>query len=250
MTWVSQPRERARLIRIISRIAKAIYLVVNPQFPMESTKRPSVKAYQRLLPLGAMALFVVFYLLAAWRYPGGSWVEPGREGFSFRYNYLCDLLDTRAVGGAVNAGRYWARASLGVLCAGLCYLWVYLPALAGGPSWNRHLMRASALAALLTMVFLTAGTHDLTVRIAGVFGGLALVSAIAGLWQGGRRVLALFGAWCLAVFLLNYALYETGSYLRALPLIQKVTFLSFIGWFAWLDLALYRYCRMQGPLMN
>ncbi len=207
---------------------------------MESAKSSPRKAYRRLLPLGAMALFVVFYLLAAWHYPGGSWVEPGREGFSFRNNYLCDLLDTRAVGGALNTGRYWARASLGVLCAGLCYLWVYLPALAGGPAWNRPLMRLGALAALVTTVFLSAGTHDITVRIAGGFGGLALVSAIVGLWQGGRRVAALFGAWCLVVFLLNYALYETGSYLRALPLIQKVTFLSFIGWFAWLDLELYR----------
>ena len=213
---------------------------------MEGANTSSRKAYRRLLPLGAMALFVVFYLLAAWHYPGGSWVEPGREGFSFRYNYLCDLLDTRAVGGALNAGRYWARASLGVLCAGLCYLWVYLPALAGGPAWNRHLMRLSALAALVTTVFLSAGTHDITVRIAGGFGGLALVSALVGLWQGGRRGTALFGAWCLIVFLLNYALYETGSYLRALPLIQKVTFLSFIGWFAWLDLELYRQGR-QGP---
>lgn len=212
---------------------------------MESTKRTSAKAYQKLLPLAGMGLFVVFYLLAAWRYPGGSWVEPGREGFSFRYNYLCDLLDTRAVGGALNAGRYWARASLGVLCAGLCYLWIYLPTLAGGPSWNRSLMRLSALAALLTTVFLTAGTHDTTVRIAGGFGGLALVSVISGLWMGGRRGAAVFGGWCLAIFLLNYALYESGSYLRALPLIQKVTFLSFIGWFAWLDLELYRQCRQR-----
>lgn len=212
---------------------------------MASVKFSSRMAYRRLLPLAGMALFVVFYLLAAWRYPGGSWVEPAREGFSFRYNYLCDLLDTRAVGGALNAGRYWARASLGVLCAGLCYLWLHLPALSGGPSWNRHLMRLSALAALGTTVFLSAGTHDVTVRIAGSFGGLALVSAIAGLWLGGRRGSALFGTWCLAVFLLNYALYETGSYLRALPLIQKVTFLSFIGWFAWLDLLLYRHARRR-----
>ena len=217
---------------------------------MERAKRTPLKAYQRLIPLAGMALFVVFYLLAAWLYPGGSWAEPGHEGFSFRYNYLCDLLDTRAVGGALNEGRHWARASLGVLCAGLAYLWVYLPALAGGASWNRSFMRLSALAALVTTVFLSAGTHDTTVRIAGAFGGLALVSAIAGLWQGGRRGPALFGAWCLAVFLLNYALYETGAYLRALPLIQKVTFLSFLGWFAWLDLQLYRQGRLRASALG
>ncbi len=209
----------------------------------ENPKQGLVRSYRGLLPLASLGLFVLLYLLAAWHYPGGSWVEPGQEGFSFRYNYLCDLLDTRAVGGALNGGRYWARLSLGVLCVGLLYLWAYLPALAGGPPWNRQLMRASALVALGTTVFLSAGTHDITVRIAGFFGGLALLSAIAGLWMGGRRGASFFGGWCLAVFLLNYALYETGSYLRALPLIQKVTFLSFIGWFAWLDLELYRHFR-------
>ena len=209
------------------------------------TNRTPARAYLRLLPLVSLGLFVLFYVLAAWHYPGGSWVEPGREGFSFRYNYLCDLLDTRAVGGALNTGRFWARASLAVLCAGLGYLWLYLPALAGGPSWNRSLMRFAALAALLSTLFLTAGTHDITVRVAGGFGGVALLSAITGFWQGGRRAAALFGAWCLAVFLLNYALYETGSCLRALPLIQKITFLSFIAWFAWLNLEWFGTYRMR-----
>ncbi len=207
-----------------------------PEYPIPGP----LKFYRGLLPLAGMGLFVLFYLLAAWQYPGGSWVEPGQEGFSFRYNYLCDLLDTRAVGGALNTGRHWARLSLGVLCAGLAYLWAYLPALAGGPAWNRQLMRVSALVALGTTAFLSAGTHDITVRVAGGFGGLALLSAIAGFWQGRRRGTALFGAWCLTVLMLNYALYETGSCPRALPLIQKVTFLSFIGWFAWLDRALSR----------
>lgn len=208
--------------------------------PNKTQNRRLLRSYYRFLPLAGMGLFVLFYLLAAWRYPGGSWVEPGHEGFSLRYNYLCDLLDTRAVGGALNTGRHLARLSLGVLCAALIYLWAYLPALAGGPVWNRRLMRISALAALFTTVFLSAGTHDLTVRIAGVFGGLALLSAIVGLWLGRRRGAAVFGIWCLTVFLLNYAFYETGSYLRALPLIQKGTFLSFIGWFVWLSLALSR----------
>lgn len=208
--------------------------------PNKTPNRRLLQSYYRVLPLAGLGLFVLFYLLAAWQYPGGSWVEPGHEGFSLRYNYLCDLLDTRAVGGALNRGRHLARLSLGVLCAGLAYLWVYLPALAGGPVWNRQLMRISALGALVTTVFLSAGTHDLTVRIAGFFGGVALLSAIAGLWLGGRRGAARLGGWCLVVFLLNYALYESGSFLRALPLIQKGTFLSFIGWFAWLALALSR----------
>ena len=185
-----------------------------------------------------MGLFLLCYLMAAARYPGGSWVDPGQPGFSWRHNYLCDLLDTRAVNGALNTGRYWARAALGLLCAGLLLLWYHLPDLTRGPAWRQRLLRYSGLAALGTTVFLSSGTHDLTVRTAGVFGLLGLVLLISGLWKAGRRALSGLGMWCLGIFIVNYAIYETGNYLGLLPLIQKITFASFLAWFVWLDVAL------------
>lgn len=200
-----------------------------------------------VLPLSAMALFVLLYVLAASGYPGGSWAHPGQAGFSWRHNYLCDLLDTRAVNGALNTGRYWARASLAVLCLGLAWLWYHLPGLTRGSRGFKRLLRYSGLAALGTTVFLSAGTHDLTVRIAGAFGLVGMGCLLAGLWRRGRRALGLFGGWCLGIFLLNYAIYESGEFLHALPLIQKITFASFLAWFAWMDLALLRQESRQFP---
>ncbi len=191
-----------------------------------------------------MGVFVLGYLLAASRYPGGSWALPGQEGFSWRHNYLCDLLDTRAVNGALNAGRYWARGALMALCSALLLLWHHLPRLTGGPAWSRRLMRLFGMAALGTTFFLSAGTHDLTVYIAGGLGTVAIVLAIYGLWKGQRRSLTVLGAWCLLIFLLNYVIYESGSFLRALPLIQKVTFSSFLIWLAGINLALL---GLNGP---
>jgi hypothetical protein len=89
------------------------------------------------------------------------------------------------------------------------------------------------------MVFLRAESHDLIVYIAGAFGLLALSLLLTGLWRQGLRSLALFGGWCLGIFLVNYAIYETGRFLQALPLIQKITFSSFLVWFLWLDLRLW-----------
>ena len=187
-----------------------------------------------------MAVFVLLYLIAADRYPGGSWAHPGQPGFSWRHNYLCDLLDTHAVNGILNPGRYWARSALGILCLGLAWLWYQLPGLTKGPPWAKGLMRYAGLAAFGTTVFLSSGTHDLTVRIAGVFGLVGMASLLAGLWLRGRKALSIFGGWCLVIFLLNYAIYETGGFLMALPLLQKITFVSFLSWFIWMDLALCR----------
>jgi hypothetical protein len=196
--------------------------------------------WRQLLPLAGMVLFVLFYLIAADRYPGGSWAYPSQEGFSWADNYLCDLLDTRAVNGELNPGRHWARAALGVLCAGLLLLWYQLPGLMNASPLLKTLVRLSSAAAFGTTVFLSAGTHDLTVRLAGVFGLVALLSAVAGLWQNGRRGMSLLGGWCIGIFLLNYAIYESGGFIQALPGIQKITFASFLAWFAWMDMALLR----------
>ena len=193
-----------------------------------------------LIPLFGMALFVLCYLIAAGLYPGGSWNNPGQLGFSWRHNYLCDLLDTRAVNGMLNTGRHWARVALGLLSLGLVVLWYRLPALARGPVWFRQLLRYSGLAALGTMVFLRADTHELTVYIAGAFGLIALSLLLVGLWRQGLKSLVLFGGWCLGIFVVNYAIYETGRFLQALPLIQKITFSSFLAWFIWLDVKLWR----------
>ncbi len=198
-----------------------------------------------LIPLLGMGLFLSFYLMAASLYPGGSWADPAQVGFSWRHNYLCDLLDTRAVNGLLNTGRYWARASLGFLCFGLMVLWYHLPSLTKAAGWFKQLLRYSGLAALGTMVFLRAETHDLTVYVAGSFGLLALGLLLFGLWRQGLKAFVYLGGWCLGMFLVNYSIYETGSFLDALPLIQKVTFSSFLAWFAWMDLYLWR--RQSNP---
>jgi hypothetical protein len=193
-----------------------------------------------LIPLIGMALFVVCYVVAAGLYPGGSWNDPGQVGFSWRHNYLCDLLDTRAVNGMLNTGRYWARVSLAFLCLGLIVLWYHLPILTKGPAWFRHLLRYSGMAALGAMVFLRADNHDLTVRIAGLFGLVALSFLLLGLWKKGHKLFVLLGAWCLGMFLVNYTIYETGDFVYWLPLIQKITFLSFMAWFVWMAMFLRR----------
>ena len=193
-----------------------------------------------LLPVIGMGIFVILYVLAALNYPGGTWIDSSNTGFSFWHNYLCDLLDYRSLNGELNTGRYYARAALGVLCLSLIYLWAYLPHLFPKWSWNTKLMWLSGILAFLTTMLLSSGTHDVTVRIAGVLGAVALLSAFAEMWKAGFLGLMRFGFVCLFIFLGNYYIYETGEGLYSLPVIQKITFSGFIAWFIWVDISLYR----------
>lgn len=198
------------------------------------------RAFLFLLPIIGIGSFVLFYVVAALHYPGGSWVAPKQSGFSFWNNYLCDLLDIHSINGEPNTARFYAIVALCLLCASLFLLWFYLPRLFENKSTNQSIMRISGLLSLTTIVFLALGNHDKIVRMAGFFGVIAFISCIIELHRAGHTKLFLWGVICLLVFLTNYYIYETGSFIESLPVVQKITFILFIGWFVCLDVVLYR----------
>lgn len=196
-----------------------------------------------LLPMGGMGLFILFYIMAAMNYPGGSWIAPDQDGFSFWNNYLCDLLDVYAINGEANSARSYAIIALGFLCTSLFWLWFNLPGLFENKSINQSIMRISGLLSLITIVFLALANHDTVVYVAGFFAVIALISCSIELFKEGRKILLLLGLFCLLVFLINYYIYESRLLISSLPVVQKFTFILFISWFVSLDVALYRRVR-------
>lgn len=203
------------------------------------------KAYVLLLPVAGMGVFVILYIIAALQYPGGSWAAPHHDGFSFWNNYLCDLLDENAINGELNSARYIARVALGVLCVCLLLLWYYLPNFFTTESKNKSIMWITGIMAFIVTTFLTSGTHDITVRIAGAFGVIAFITCFIELFKAGHYKLFAFGILCLGVFLMNYYIYETGIFIRMLPIIQKITFSCCILWFFFLDMSFYKKIRSE-----
>ena len=200
------------------------------------------KRYEQLLllsPLVGMGFFVLFYFMAAINYPGGSWIALDQIGFSFWDNYLCDLLDEYAINGELNPGRFHARLALGLLCFALLLLWSHLPRLFTVKSMNKKIMRTSGLLSLIIIFFLASGNHDEIVRLAGIFGVVAFITCAFELQKEGYKKLFALDLFCLSIFMVNYYIYETGIFIETLPVIQKITFVLFLCWFVFLNLALY-----------
>lgn len=202
---------------------------------------PKVKIL--LFPLFGFFTFILFYIIAAFEYPGGSWTFPNSESFSFLNNYLCDLLDTYAINGNLNTARYFARISLGFLCVSIILIWAYLPKLFRKKSHNLLIMQVTGILSLVVTVFLAAGIHDIIVRIAGVFGTIALFTSLIEFYRAKLYRLLFLGIFCLIIFILNYFMYETSWKISLLPIIQKITFSSFLVWFIWLNIILIKYIR-------
>jgi hypothetical protein len=198
-----------------------------------------------VLPILGMILFLLLYVFAALHYPGGSWASPDQVGFSYTNNFLCDLLDQYAINGELNTARHLARTSLRILCLSLGMLWYGLQNLFSTPSLNKTIMIISGGLALAILFFLTSGTHDTIVRIAGILGVLAFVTSFVELYRMGYFKLLIGGLFCLSIFLANYYIYETGAFIQSLPILQKITFVCCLLWFVSLDLAVYKVVRLK-----
>jgi len=200
------------------------------------------------IPILAMVLFILFYVIAALHYPGGSWNDPNHAGFSIWNNYLCDLLDTYAINGALNEARIWSRIALAILCAGLFYLWYHLPILFAGRSRGVKIMWWAGMLAFVSTLSLSAKTHDLSVWISGFLGTAALIALMAELVRNKYKTLYPLGILCLFVFLMNYGIYESRFGIEILPAFQKVTFTLFFLWFLQINRVLYKVNRKIYPL--
>lgn len=192
------------------------------------------------LPMAGMILFIIFYVIAALQYPGGSYTFPNQIGFNLKANYLCDLLDAQTVNGLQNKARTYARMALAILCFSLMLLWVYLPKLFTKKNKSQIIMSVAGILSMVITLFLASEVHDIIIRIAGVFGTLALILAVFELYKNRYFMLFILGIICLTLFLTNYYIYETGLLLYTLPLIQKITFIFCISWFILLNSALYK----------
>lgn len=198
-----------------------------------------------LLPLFGMGIFVILYVIAALEYPGGSWVEPNHEGFSFWHNYLCDLLDTNAINGEPNTARFYARLALAILCSSLFFQWYQLPSWFEGRTTNQRIMWLAGLLSLLIAFFLSTGNHDKILRLAGVFGTIAFVTCSIELFKIKQISLFVLSISCLVVFLANYYIYETGYLIKFLPVVQKITFLLYMAWFVLLNISMYKNIKSK-----
>ncbi|MEB8345438.1 hypothetical protein OO010_05235 [Flavobacteriaceae bacterium KMM 6898] len=198
-----------------------------------------------IIPLLGMLLFIFFYFKAANMYPGGSQYFPTEEGYSFLNNYLCDLLDSTTLNGTPNPSKNFARFALFLLCSCLTVLWYHLPELFKRKGIHLSIIRLAGISAMIITLFLSSTAHDVVIYVAGLIGLLAMVITIVALFRDGYQELFALGIFCLVIFLLNIYIYESGLLITVLPVIQKITFISFIGWFTLLDISLFR--KMSTP---
>jgi hypothetical protein len=194
-----------------------------------------------LTPILGTILFAVFYVVATFFYPGGSQVDNNSIEFSWTNNYWCNLLDENAINGQHNPAKPIAITGMFVLCLTLAFFWFLFPRHINIGKFAKLAIQISGTLSMIVAFFLfTDIDHDLVTNLASTFGLIATVGTFIGLYKTKWYGLFIFGVLnILLVGLNNYVYYNKGLIIY-LPIIQKVSFATFLVWVCSIDINLYR----------
>ena len=193
-----------------------------------------------LTPFIGSLLFIVLYIISALLYPGGSGADKTAIGYSWTNNYWCNLLSEKAINGQTNTARPVAVTAMFILGLSLSIFWILFPALTPLKKYHKLLIQVAGTVCMLTSFLLLTGIdHDLAINTSSVFGLIAMIGTLIALYQLKRKWLFAVGLFNLLLVALNNYLYHSNE-MMYLPVVQKISFLSFLIWFSFISINLFQ----------
>lgn len=194
-----------------------------------------------LAPVLGTIIFVMVYIIATFFYPGGSQVDKNSIGFSWINNYWCNLLNENAINGQHNPAKPIAMAGMLVLCLTLAFFWFLFPRYINiGKFAKRTIQISGTLSMTIAFLLFTDINHDLITNLASFFGFIATVGTFIGLYKTKWYGLFAFGLLNILFVGLNNYVYYNKELIIYLPVIQKISFATFLVWVCSIDMNLYR----------
>lgn len=167
---------------------------------------------------------LLFLVVSTFYYPGGSQHDEMSVGFSWRHNYLCNLLNPVAVNGHENGARPWAIAGVVVLCMSAAVFFVRfsrkIPA--KGAS---NVIRFAGVGAMVTAQLAATPYHDLMVMVSGTLLMLTLFYITVFVFKSKLHGFKVLAALCLLALYGSSFVYFTQVGLTLLPVLQKASLL-------------------------
>ena len=195
------------------------------------TPNNTTSKYQLIISIAGIIAFVSLYILASLQYPGGSPADQFSNGFSWMDNYFCNLLNQTAINGQANQGQPFALASLVVLALSLAMFWWSFPNFVQINKFQSGVIRIAGICSMaIACLLFTNLNHDLITNTASLFGLIAILTSMWALYQNKQMAIFVFGLFNLLLVLLNNWLYYHPTLIQYLPLVQKISFASFLLW--------------------
>jgi hypothetical protein len=193
------------------------------------------------MPIYGIVLFAILYFVATLYYPGGSQFDHNSTGFSWKHNYWCNLLNDKAINGQPNLAQPVALSAMLILGVTLITFWLQFPAYTNlNQKYRLTIQICGTLAMTIGFLLFTKIEHDLITNLASLFGLIAMTGTFIGLYKNNWKTLFYVGLLNIMLVVTNNVLYYNQDLIIALPLVQKITFATFLTWIACIDLKIYR----------
>lgn len=195
-----------------------------------------------LTPMIGTLIFAILYFIATFFYPGGSQFDDNSVGFSWTNNYWCNLLSDIAINGQENSAQPIALTAMLILCLSLTYFWLQFPKYTHLGNYYKYGIQISGtLAMTIGLLLFTKIDHDLITNLATFFGLIAMTGTFIGLYKNGWKGLFYVGLINIVLIIANNGLYYNKDLIFYLPLVQKITFATFLTWICCINLKIYRH---------
>ncbi len=188
----------------------------------------AMKLLSHLPALGTTAAFTLFAAAAA-RYPGGTDWSAETVGHRWTENFLCALLQSKALNGADNAAQPLGTAALVVLCASIGLLF-FLISRSTTSRAHRSTIEIAGIGTAVYSALVATPLHDLMVTIGLVAGLIAFGAVLNLLWRERRTRLFLWGIALVVIQAACAIIYYGNVLFVVLPVLQKVGMVIGVTW--------------------
>lgn len=183
-----------------------------------------LKKYSILL---GIIISILLLLIAALNYPGGSQFDKTAIGYDWKNNYISNLFGEKAINGSDNTSRFWAVGGMMFLSVSFAMFFIEfskrIPVKGAA-----KVIKYFGIGAMIFTFLIATPLHDSMITIASTMTLISLFYITVFVF---KSRLLLFKFLCVAGLLVFYCslfMYYSGTYLKFLPIMQKVTFVSTI----------------------
>ena len=142
---------------------------------------------------------------------------------------------------SLNTAQPIALAALLILCFSLTFFWFQFPKYTLLSKYGKLTIQICGTLAMTSgFLLFTNLDHDFITNLASLFGLIAMTGTIFGLHKNGWKMLYYFGLFNLLLVGLNNFLYYNKDLIVYLPLVQKITFATFLFWICCIDIKIYQ----------
>ena len=189
---------------------------------------------KKYIVLIGVLLSLLLLLISTTQYPGGSQADAGSTGFSWRHNYLSNLLNPIAVNGLANDAQPWAVAGVVFLCISATAFFIRFSRKIPVKSAS-HVVRYAGVGATAFGLGAATPFHDSAVALSGALLMLSLFYVTVFVFKSKLHGFKVLSVVFLLVLYGSSFVYYTRTGLEYLPLLQKSYLVIAVCWILGLE---------------